>query len=109
MIHTHTQIIMAINTDATNMRGWFGGAMVLGSFKCRGVLLHLHIVGQEPGVVAAGAAGWVGVLFFFFFISSILSSFSNASSLWRWLLWSRPLLLNGSCQLLLEACSLSTG
>ena len=75
-------IIMAINTDAANMRGWLGGAMVLGSFKCRGVLLHLHIVGQGPAVLAAGA-GWVGCFFivFFFFFSSILSSFSNASSL----------------------------
>ena len=31
--------------------------MVLGSFQCRGVLLLLHIVGQGPAVIAAGA-GW---------------------------------------------------
>ena len=37
------------------------------------------MVGQGPAVLAAG----VGGLFFFFFISSILSSFSNASSLGR--------------------------
>ena len=37
--------------------------MVLGSFQCRGVLLHLHIVGQGPAVLAAGA-GWVGFFFF---------------------------------------------
>ena len=54
---------MTINTYAANMREWLGGAMVLGSFKCRGVLLHLHIVGQGPAVLAAGA-GWVGVCFF---------------------------------------------
>ena len=44
--------------------------MVLGSFQFRGVLLLLHMVGQGPVVLAAGA-GRVG---------SILSSFSNASS-----------------------------
>ena len=62
--------------------GWLlGRAMVLGSFQCRGVLLLLHMVGQEPAVLAAGA-GWVGYVFFcfVFLISSILSSFSNASS-----------------------------
>ena len=52
--------------------------MVLGRFQCRGVLLLWHLVGQGPGVLAAGA-GRVG----FFFISSILSSFSNASSTGR--------------------------
>ena len=89
MIYTN-KLTMAINTDAANMRGRLGGAMVLGSFKCRDVLLHLHIVGQGPAVLAVGA-GWVGCFFFcccfffffFFFISSILSAFSNASSLWR--------------------------
>ena len=63
--------------------GWLlGRVMVLGSFQCRGVLLLLHMVGQESAVLAAGA-GWVGYVFFFLFfflISSILSSFSNASS-----------------------------
>ena len=54
--------------------GWLGQAMVLSSFQCRGVLLLLHMIGQGP---AAGG------LFFIFFISSILSSFCNASSLWR--------------------------
>ena len=47
--------------------GWLGWAMVLGSFQCRGVLLHLHIVGQGPAVLAAGA-GRVGYIFFIFFI-----------------------------------------
>ena len=64
MIYTQ-KITMAINTDAANMRGWLGGAMVLGSFKCRGVLLHLHIVGQGSAVLAADA-GWVGCFFVFF-------------------------------------------
>ena len=48
--------------------GWFGWAMVLGSFQCRGVLLLLHIVGQGPAVLAADA-GWVGYIFFFNFSS----------------------------------------
>ena len=53
----------------------------LGSFQCRGVLLLWHMVGQRPAALAAGA-GRVGC-FFIFFITSILSSFSNASSLGR--------------------------
>ena len=40
----------------------FLGAMVLGSFQCRGVLLRLHIVGQGPAVLAAGT-GRVGYIF----------------------------------------------
>ena len=75
-----------------------------------------HIVGQGPAVLIAGA-GWVGCFFFvFFFFLSRLSylSFSNASSFGRRLdrteiLWCLPLQPNGSCQLLPEACSLSTG
>ena len=63
--------------------GWMGRAMVLGSFQCRGVLLLWHMVGQGPAVLAAGA-GQVGYfLFFIFFISSIISSFPNASSVGR--------------------------
>ena len=54
--------------------------MVLGSFQCRGVILLWHIVWQGPAVLAAGA-GRVGC--FYFFISFILSSFSNASALGR--------------------------
>ena len=46
---------------------WLGWAMVLGSFQCPGVLLLLHIVGQGPAVLAAGA-GWVRFFFFLFFI-----------------------------------------
>ena len=84
--------------------GWFGRAMVLGSFQCWGILLLLHIVGPGPAVLARGAGRVVFVFFFFyffyfilfffifylfffrflfFFISSILSSFSDASSLER--------------------------
>ena len=44
--------------------GWLGWVMVLGSFQCWGVLLLLHIVGQEPAVLVAGA----GRYFFTFFI-----------------------------------------
>ena len=39
--------------------------MVLGSFQCRGVLLLLHIVGQGPAVLAAGA-GRMGYIFYIF-------------------------------------------
>ena len=39
--------------------------MVQGTFQCRGVLLLLHIVGQGPAVLAAGA-GRVGYIFFYF-------------------------------------------
>ena len=42
--------------------------MVLGSFQCWGVLLLLHIVGQEPAVLTAGA-GQVGYIFFFVFFT----------------------------------------
>ena len=62
-----------------NLLGW---AMALGSFQCRDVFLLWHTVGQGPAVLAA-AAGWEGC-FFIFFMSSSLSPFSNASSLWRW-------------------------
>ena len=44
---------------------WLGWAMVLVSFQCRGVVLLLHIVGQGPSVLAAGA-GQVGYIFFYF-------------------------------------------
>ena len=40
--------------------------MVLCSFQCWGILLLLHIVGQGPAVLAAGA-GQVGYIFFFIF------------------------------------------
>ena len=43
--------------------GWLGRAMVLGSFQCRGVLLHWHMAGQGPAVLAAGA-GLVGYALF---------------------------------------------
>ena len=48
----------------------FLGAMVLGSFQCRGVLLLLHIVGQGPAVFAAGT-GRVGYIFYIFHLSSL--------------------------------------
>ena len=84
--------------------------MVLGSFQCRGVLLLLHIVGQGPAVLAAGA-GRVGYILFFIFH---LSSLSNVLSFGRRLnmteiLWFRLLNPNGSCQLLPRTSSFSTG
>ena len=59
-------------------KGWLGRAMVLGSFQCRGILLLWHMVGQGPDVLAA-SAGCVGYVL----ILSILSSFSDASSVGR--------------------------
>ena len=55
--------------------------MVLDSFQWQDVLLLWHMVGQWPAVLAAGAGLFVCVLFLF--ISSILSSLSNASSVGR--------------------------
>ena len=63
--------------------GWLGRAMVLGSFQRRSVRVLLwHMVGQGPAVLAAGA-GRVGYVLYIFLISSILSSFSNTSSVGR--------------------------
>ena len=59
--------------DLFDATGWLGWAMVLGSFQCRGVLLLLHIVGQGPAVLAAGA-GWVGYIFIFFIYLPFLMS-----------------------------------
>ena len=47
------------------LSGWLGRAMVLGSFKCRSVLLLWHMVGQGFAVLEAGA-GWVGYVLLFF-------------------------------------------
>ena len=89
--------------------GWLGWAMVLGSLQCRGVLLLLHIVGQEPAVFAAGA-GRVGYIFYILHLSPL----SNALPFGRRLnmteiLWIRLLKANGSCQLLPRKSSLRTG
>ena len=85
--------------------------MVLGSFQCRGVLLLLHIVGQGPAVLAAGA-GRVGYIFFLYIFH--LSSLSNVLSFGRRLnmteiLWFRLLNHNDSCQLLPRTSSLNIG
>ena len=89
--------------------GWLGWAMVLGSFQCWGVLLLLHIVGQGPAVLAAGA-GRVCYIFFIFHISSLSNvlSFGRRLNMTK-ILWFRLLNLNGSCQLLPRTSSLSTG
>ena len=57
---------------SVQLSGWLGQAMVLGSFQCRGVLLLRHMVRHGPAVLAAGA-GWVGYVFYLFFIKSRLS------------------------------------
>ena len=91
------------------LRGWLGWAMVLGSFQCQGILLFLHIAGQGPAVLAAGA-GLVGYLFYIFH----LSSRSNVLSFGRRLnmteiLWFQLLNPNVSCYLLPRMSLLSTG
>ena len=48
--------------------------MVQGSFQCRDVLLHLHIVGQGPAVLAAGV-GSVGCFLCFFPLVYAIFSF----------------------------------
>ena len=67
--------------------GSLGWATVLGSFQCRGVLLLLHIVGQGPAVLAAGAGRVCYFFIFFFFIIIFfffhLSSISNVLSFGR--------------------------
>ena len=101
-----------VNPHCSNfwiITGWLGWVMALGSFQCRGVLLLLHIVGQGPAVLAAGA-GRVGYIFYIFHLSSL----SNVLSFGRRLkmteiLWFRLLNPKGTCQLLLRTSSLSTG
>ena len=53
---------------------YFLGAMLLGGFQCRGVLLllHIHVAGQGPAVLAAGA-GRVGYIFYISSHSIVLS------------------------------------
>ena len=43
--------------------GGSGGAMVLGNFQCRGVLLIWIRVGQGPTALAVGAGGLFGYFF----------------------------------------------
>ena len=51
---------------------WLGWAVVLRSIQYLGVLLLLHIVEQEPAVLAAGA-GRVGYSFHLSSLSNVLS------------------------------------
>ena len=105
---------MFLNRDFTKAREAIQKSLTLDSDKFvlgsyRGVLLLLHIVGQEPAVLAAGA-GRMGYIFYIFHLSSL----SNVLSFWRRLnmteiLWFRLLNPNGSCQLLPRTSSLSTG
>ena len=60
---------------------WLGRAMMLGSVQCRDVLLLWHMVGQGPVILQQVRDEWA--MFIYFLISSILSSFSNASSVGR--------------------------
>ena len=53
--------IYLIQQALSKSLGW---AMVLGSFRCRGIRLLLHIVGQGPAVLAADA-GRVGYIYIF--------------------------------------------
>ena len=83
--------------------------MMLGSFQCQSVLLLLHIVGQGPAVLAAGAGqvDYIFYIFHLFSLSDVLSfgrRLNMTEILWFWLL--NP---NGSCQLLPRMSWLSTG
>ena len=73
--------------------------MVLGSFQ-RGVLLLLHIVGQGPAVLAAGAARVDYIFLYIFHLSSIsyVLSFGRRLNMTE-ILFFRLLNPNGSCQL----------
>ena len=44
-----------VHVGTSSVLGGWAGAMVLGSFQCRSILLLLHIAGQRPAVLAAGA------------------------------------------------------
>ena len=77
----HNAYSQLIHTGET---GWLGWAMVLGSFQCRGVLLLLHIVGQGPAVLAAGA-GRVGYILFIFFIYLPFLTSCLLGGGWTWL------------------------
>ena len=61
----------------SNMRGWSGGAMVLGKLPVPGHPTVLITVGQGPIALAVGAGGVVWT----FLLSSILSPLSP--SLWE--------------------------
>ena len=83
--------------------------MVLGSFQCRGILLLLHMVGQGPALLAAGA-GRVGYILYIFHLSPLSNVLSFGKRLnMTDILWFRLLNLNGSCQLLPRTSSLSIG
>ena len=65
---TNARSLVPTNKDIyipQKITGQLGWAMVLGSFRCRGVLLHLLIVGHGPAVIAAGAER-VGCIFIYF-------------------------------------------
>ena len=75
-------------TSRSEIYGWLGRAMVLGSFQCRGVLLLWHMAGACCACSRCGTGGLFFLFFFccfFFFVChlSILPSFSNALSLGR--------------------------
>ena len=74
---------LQVTSKRTKSREWLGRAMVLGSFQCRGVLLLWHMVGHGMLCLQQVRDGWA--VFVYSFISSILSSFSSASSVGRWL------------------------
>ena len=49
--------LMVLHNNSILNDEWLAQAMVLGSCRCRGVLLLWHMVGQGPAVLAAGV-GW---------------------------------------------------
>ena len=74
----YPSVVFSYYGDVLAKSWWLGWAMVLGSFQCWVVLLLLHIVGQGPAVLAAGA-GWVGYMFYIFHLSFIF----NVLSFWE--------------------------
>ena len=53
--------------------GRLGWAMVLGGFQCRGVLLLLHIIGQGPAVLEAGAERVCYMFYIFIYLPFLMS------------------------------------
>ena len=68
-----------VETQLNNNKGWLGGAIVLGDFGCRGVLLILIIIGQGASVLAGVRLGLYG---FSFYRVSLLFFFLPLSRRW---------------------------
>ena len=56
-IYMHNLSENIVLSPLHSVRGWSGGAMILGKFPVSGVLLIWIRVGQGPSVLAVGAGG----------------------------------------------------